>query len=234
MIVADDEALKPRFRSFFGSLGYTIIQYSHPLKALDNLEEIQPDVLVCSASDYPRHWKLLVKHLRDSRERDDAVVILTVNAQFESEEADKAVVLGVKVLYPERLETAEDFRELDSRISRYKTPPERSKVFTWVPDEDERVSFIFRHPTEFRMISGRFIELSPAGGMFRPDDPGDILGLETGRVIESGSMRVGESLLTLKTRIIRNSGALSLVFIDFEGNGFQNLLDAMSLHVAII
>ena len=57
--------------------------------------------------------------------------------------------------------------------------------------------------------------LFAAGGMFRPDDPGDILGLEIGMVSESGSIRVGESLLRLKTQIIRNSGALSLAFIDF-------------------
>ena len=234
LIVADDKALKTRFTSFFNSLGYTIIQYTHPLKALDNLAEINPDVLVCSTSDYPRHWKLIVKQIRDTRDKEDAVVILTVNDAFDPEEADKAAFLGVNLLYPERLETVDDFRDLDSRINRYKTPLERSRVFSWIPGDGDRVSFLFRHPHDFRMISGRSTELSPAGGDFRPDDPGDIMGLDIGTVIEGGSMRAGQSLLSLRARIIRNSGILSIAFIDFAEDGFQSLLDEMSLHVAII
>jgi len=234
MIIAEDEALKSRFTSFFGTLGYRIIQYTHPLKAMDNLEEIRPDVVLCSASDYPRHWKLIVKQLRENRKREESVFVLSVAESFDPEEADKAAFLGVNFLYPERLETVEDFRELDSRISRYKTPPERSRVFTWVPGDEDRVSFIFRHPSEFRMITGRFTELSPAGGVFRPDDPGDLAGLEIGEIIDNGSMRAGQSLLSLKSRIIRNSGTLSLAFIDFADDGFQCLLDEMSLHVSTI
>lgn len=234
LIVAEDKTLKSRFNSFFGKSGYTIVQYTHPLKALDNLEEISPEVLVCSASDYPRHWKLIVKQVRDTRDRDDAVVILTVNNDFDPEEADKAAFLGVNLLYPERLETVDDFRDLDNRISRYKTPPERSRVFSWIPGDEDRVSFIFQHPVDYRMISGRLTELSPAGGVFRPDDPGDILDLEPGDVIGGGSMRAGQSLLSLRARIIRNSGTLSLAFIEFAEDGFQSLLDEMSLHVASI
>ena len=234
LIVAQDRTLKTRFESFFGGLGYKIIQYFHPLKALDNLEEIHPDVVLCASSDFPRHWKLIVKQLRDTRGRDDAVVILTVPDNYDSEEADKAAFLGVNILYPERLETVDDFRTLDSRISRYKTPPDRDRGFTWIPGGGDRISFIFKHPGDFRMISGRFTELTPAGGVFRADDPGDLAGLETGTVIEDGSMRAGHSLLSVKSRIIRNAGTLSLAFIDFAGDGFQNLLDEMSLHVATI
>lgn len=234
MIVAEDPALKTRFNSFFGSLGYSVIQYTHPLKAMDNMAEIEPDVLLCASSDYPRHWKLLVKQLRESRERSDSAVILTVGADFDPEEADKAAFLGVNILYPERLETIEDFRELDARISRYKTPPERSRLFTWVPDEQDRVSLIFRHPGDFRMISGRLTELSPAGGVFRPDDPGDIIGLEVGSVIEGGSLKAGGSLVSLTARIVRNAGTISLSFLEFDEDGFQSLMDEMSLHVASI
>ncbi len=234
MIVAQDKTLKIRFNSFFGTSGYTIVQYTHPLKAMDNLDEIFPDVLICSTSDYPRHWKLIVKQIRDTRDRADAVVILTVDDAFDTEEADKAAFLGVNLLYPERLETVDDFRDLDNRISRYKAPPERSRLFSWVPGDEDRVSFIFRHPLDFRMISGRFTELSPAGGVFRPDDPDDITGLDTGTVIDGGSMRAGQSLLSLRARIIRNSGTLALAFIEFAEDGFRSLMDEMDLHVAIV
>ncbi|MDF1567834.1 MAG: hypothetical protein P1P77_07415 [Spirochaetaceae bacterium] len=234
MLVAEDAALKSRFTSFFGPLGYDVIQYSHPLKAMDNLDEIAPDVVICQTLDYPRHWKLIVKHIRETRERDDAVVILGVDDSFDTDEVNKAAFLGVNLLYPERLETIEDFRELDDRISRYKAPPKRSHAFTWIPGEEERISFIFLHPVEFRMISGRLTELSPAGGIFRPDDPGDIAGIDIGALIDGGSLRAGESLLSIKARVIRNSGTLSLAFVEFADDGFQNLIDEMSLRVASI
>ncbi len=234
LILADDKSLKTRFSSYFGKLGYSVIQYTHPLKTMDNMDEISPDVFVCSAVDFPRHWKLLVKQIRDTRDREEAAVILCVDKDFESEEADKAAFLGVNMLYPGRLETLDDFKELDQRICRYKTPPMRFRGSSWIPDKEERISFIFSHPVDSRMICGRFTELSAAGGVFRPDEPSDISDLVPGTLIEGGSMRAGDSLISLRGRIIRNSGVLSLAFIDFSENGFQNLLDEMSLHVAIV
>jgi len=234
LILADDRSLKTRFRSYFGKMGYSVIQYTHPLKIMDNVEEISPDILICNAVDYPRHWKLIVKQIRDSRAREETAIILSVGNDFDPEEADKAAFLGVNFLYPGRLETVDDFKALEQRISRYKTPLMRFKGSSWIPGEDEQVTFIFSHPEDSRMICGRFTELSAAGGVFRPDEPSDISGLNPGTLIEGGSLRAGESLISLRGRIIRNSGTLSLAFIDFSDNGFQNLLDEMSLHVAIV
>jgi len=234
LILADDASIKTRFRSYFGKLGYSVIQYSHPLKIMDNIDEISPDVLVCSAVDYPRHWKLVVKQLRESKDRTETAVILIVDKDFDPEEADKAAFLGVNFLFPGRLETLDDFKELDRKISRYKTPLTRFRGSSWIPGDDDRVTFIFRHPDDFRMICGKFTELSAAGGVFRADDPSDVAGLTPGTLIDGGSLRAGDSLISLRGRIIRNSGSLSLAFIDFADNGFQNLLDEMSLHVAIV
>ena len=234
LILADDMSLKKRFSSYFGRLGYSVIQYTHPLKIMDNLDEISPDVLVCSAVDYPRHWKLIVKQVRETRSREETAIILSVEEQFDAEEADKASFLGVNFLYPGRLETLDDFNELDMRISRYKTPPMRFRGSSWIPGDEDRISFLFRHPEDFCMISGRFTELSAAGGVFRPDDPADIAGLKPGTMIDGGSMRAGDSLISLRSRVIRNSGTLSLAFIDFAENGFQNLLNELSLHVSVV
>jgi len=55
MLVAEERFLKNRFNSFFRTRGYQGLQYSNPLKAMDNLEELSPDVLLCSATDFPRH-----------------------------------------------------------------------------------------------------------------------------------------------------------------------------------
>ncbi|MCK5734816.1 MAG: PilZ domain-containing protein, partial [Spirochaetaceae bacterium] len=87
LILAEDKSLKKRFSSFFGKLGYSIIQYTHPLKTMDNLDEISPDILICNATDYPRHWKLIVKQIRDNSERNETAVILSIEDEFDPEEA---------------------------------------------------------------------------------------------------------------------------------------------------
>jgi len=235
MIVAADRALKGRFNAFFGALGYTSVQYTHPLKAIDNIEDLSPDVLICAAVDYPRHWKLIVKQLRDTREYSEAVIILNVDDHFDTDEVDKAAFLRVNAICPNKMESIEDLRRLDHLIRRYKTPLEHPDIHnTWIPSDADRVSFMINHPLNFHIVSGRLIELSPAGGIFRPDEPGDIADLEPGMLIESASMRVGDSLLDLRARIISNADSLSLAFIEFADDGFMNLLHEVNRRLAAV
>ncbi|MFW5802131.1 MAG: hypothetical protein ACOCVC_08850, partial [Spirochaeta sp.] len=44
---------------------YHILHYGDPLKAMDNLQELKPNILIVSAHDFPRHWKPLHVLLRD-------------------------------------------------------------------------------------------------------------------------------------------------------------------------
>ena len=73
-----------------------VIAYNHPLKALDNLDEVNPDILICDAADYPRHWKLLVQHLRERNPQSQ--ILLTVPPTFSEQETEKATFLGVRAL----------------------------------------------------------------------------------------------------------------------------------------
>jgi hypothetical protein len=37
--------------------GIALLQYQHPLKAIDNIDEVKPGLLIWSFNDFPRHWK---------------------------------------------------------------------------------------------------------------------------------------------------------------------------------
>lgn len=50
--------------SFFSKKGYSTIIYKWLIKAMDNLEEIKPNVIIISADEYPRHWKTLVQFMQ--------------------------------------------------------------------------------------------------------------------------------------------------------------------------
>lgn len=231
LIIANDKDLKARFHKYFGHIGYSVVQYINPLKAMDNLDEIKPDVLICNASDYPRHWKIIVKEIRENRSRNDVVAVLLIAGDFDSGEADKAATLGVNILFPNTLETIEDFEGLNNRISRYKSPPELYKQSSWFPEEENPVSFTFCHPEDFRMIAGYFVELLATGGVFRPNEPGEIADLETGTIIEACSMKIGSLLISLQVRITGNTGTLSMEFIDFERDGSEVFLNEVHRHI---
>lgn len=226
--VAEDKKIKDSLSQFFNKYGYSIIHYTHPLKALDNIDEISPDIFICSSSDFPRHWKLMVKQIREKWDRNKSVIVLTETEEMESEEADKAAFLGVNILFPWKPDNKKSIEDLMIRIRRYKNTQGSSGLFTWKPAEDEKVLFIFQHPLYYHFVSGKLLELSPAGGIFQPDDKYGLEDLDPGTIIEGGSMKAGSSLISIKARIISNTGNLVLAFLDFDGNGFQDLLRMMN------
>lgn len=63
VICEDNEKLKNIY-PLLQTKGYDLIVYKWFLKALDNLEEIKPDMVILSAKDFPRQWKTLVGFLQ--------------------------------------------------------------------------------------------------------------------------------------------------------------------------
>jgi hypothetical protein len=47
--------------SYVEPLGFNLIRYRHVIKAMDNVDEIDPTGIIISARDFPRHWKVLVQ-----------------------------------------------------------------------------------------------------------------------------------------------------------------------------
>jgi len=73
--------------------------YRWLLKALDNIEEIRPDIVVVNASDYPRHWKTLTQFIKSGIAGKIPDVILYVPKSFSETEKMKAQKLGIKGIF---------------------------------------------------------------------------------------------------------------------------------------
>jgi CheY-like chemotaxis protein len=96
LIVAESSATVDTLQTIFRSeTGYETFAYSILLKALDNIEEIRPDIVVLSAADFPRHWKLFVRYLRSPLFQPIPSILLLTDKKFDDEEQQKADVLGV-------------------------------------------------------------------------------------------------------------------------------------------
>ena len=75
--------------------GFDLIHYRWIIKALDNIEEIQPDVIVLSAAEYPRHWKTLAGFVQSGIGGNDVKMYLYDTEPLSEEDSKKAEDLGI-------------------------------------------------------------------------------------------------------------------------------------------
>ena len=64
LIINEDTFVTEELSSILKEKNIEIINYSWLLKAMDNIEEIQPDIIITNASEYPRHWKIVSQLLK--------------------------------------------------------------------------------------------------------------------------------------------------------------------------
>ena len=57
LIITEDSIISSKIKAIAEGYGLDTIIYKWFLKALDNIEEIQPDVIILNSSEYPRLWK---------------------------------------------------------------------------------------------------------------------------------------------------------------------------------
>lgn len=88
--------------------GFDLIHYRWIIKALDNIEEIQPDVIVLSAGEYPRHWKTLAGFVQSGIGGNNVKVFLYEATPLSQEDTKKAEDLGV-------LSFADDFEKNEEK-----------------------------------------------------------------------------------------------------------------------
>lgn len=64
LIITEDVQVSKPLNDFFKKNGIDTIIYKWLLKALDNIEEIQPDLIIINSVEYPRLWKTLVQYVK--------------------------------------------------------------------------------------------------------------------------------------------------------------------------
>ncbi|QTQ16196.1 hypothetical protein [Treponema parvum] len=96
LIIADDPIAVERFSAVFKTAGYDVIVYRWLVKAIDNIEEISPHIILVSAVEYPRHWKTVTQYAKSGISATAPQVILYTGKDFSEEEQKKASQLGVR------------------------------------------------------------------------------------------------------------------------------------------
>jgi len=186
LIVAENDNLKETLYGYTEIHGGSIIHYRHPLKCMDNYDEIEPDVVIFNAPDFPRHWKLAIQSLRENWDRKRALFILIIDKNFPAEEADKAAYLGINALVTREDLERNGFSRLSGLVCRYSMAPERSDgpVFRRV---NEPYPLMFMNPENLQFISGVVERELMNRVLFFPSEPTAIAGIEPGALIRNCS-----------------------------------------------
>jgi hypothetical protein len=227
LLIVENDRVADIVRFYLKPLGFEAVRYRNPVKALDNLDELEPDAVVMSACDFPRHWKILVQAVRSTKSKDACVIVLLKGAIFPFEEAAKAVFLGVNGVVRDDLDDKHEQANFQRLLKRYISVEESRIAERLSPSAWDRLDFMFAHPKTLVPVAGRLETVSAIGISFAPDSPSVVADLETGDTIDDCSLRVGDRILTLSCLIVRADRVLGLSISrieDEERQYFENYL----------
>ena len=206
IIISDDEELIGKVDSALASLSYDTIIYRWLLKALDNIEEIRPDIVVVSASDYPRHWKTLTQFIKSGIAGKIPDVILYVPKSFSETEKMKAQKLGIKGIFDSCDEDGMSFFRSIVNSPTGALSPDSENTETDAVQNTEAASMsetvsteglalgkigtaVFTHPKTGAFVTGTIRDLSDGNAEFTADIPSFARGISPGDRIEELSLR---------------------------------------------
>ena len=230
LLISESEELQQRVTQEFRPHQVEIIQYWSPLKGMDNLDEVAPDVVLFSAVDFPRHWKIFVAFLRSTYSRDRMVFVLLSGEDFDADEASKAQHLGVNAVIDARLEDRTELNRLRDIITRYKRLDESRNTYRHVPDDLDDIDFLFSHPVNLALIPGTVEDVSDTGLRFVPERADLAADLAAGTKLNACSLRVGEELMAVDCTVVRNTDSLGLNFEDLEESTRERISSYLADH----
>ena len=214
LIVSDRDETKKQVSLHFKPQGSEIMQYWNPIKAMDNLDEIEPDLILFSAQDFPRHWKPMLVFLREHYSREECIFVLLRPDEFAVEEASKAQHLGANGIIGEDVSDPADLARLRELVSRHKAIDDARQSRRLIPGPADRVAYMFSRPSDLRLVTGTVIDISVGGLKFKPHDKSLMQDLKIHHIIRSSSLRIGDTILSLPARIVSVGLAVSVEFLD--------------------
>jgi DNA-binding response OmpR family regulator len=225
LLVSDRNEQRQALEKHFANRGTEIMHYVHPIKAMDNLDEIDPDVVLFSAADFPRHWKPFLVFLRDLRGRDSAVFVLLKEGDFPVEEASKAEHLEVNAILGSDFSDEQVMERLGTIISRYHSFHETRGAKRFIPGSTDNIEFLFANPYTLRLVRGSVSDISVSGLRFLPSDPEEVKTLESGTHLPITSLRLGKDILALEAHIVRVTNNVGVQFVRLSTEAEQKIAE---------
>jgi len=244
LVLGSDKTYNTLVKSF-KPLGFDLIRYRHVQKAMDNIEEVDPQGIIVSAKDFPRHWKPLVSFVRSGRSKDVCPIVLLEGDSFPEEESNKARALEVNGLVPESLDDPAEMEKIQALLSQTAGDKQTTKdkpktegkqqtdtkqqaekasglkaaglkaAASAILDSPGRFGFVFSNPEDEKIITGTVKTVSSTGFSFEPDNPDLAENLSPNTELANCSFRAGEDILSPSCTLLETGKTISLEFLSF-------------------
>jgi len=221
-------------------LGFEMIRYRQVLKAMDNIDEINPSAIVVSARDFPRHWKFLVQFVRTERANEICPIVILKGGNFSTEETTSAYFLGVSGVIDDSLNSPAEISRLKNILSHCApngAAPNGAAPNGAAPLEEKRKHRRFHaepwhracilavNRREKSLVAGDVENISSGGLAFVPANGAAPIGdASLNDQFNECSLRLGDSILSPVCRLVRAGEKPALEFASFP-EGEQRIFE---------
>jgi hypothetical protein len=195
-------------------LGFEFIRYRHVIKAMDNVDEVDPAGIIISANDFPRHWKALVQFVRAERSKEACPIVVLKGQDFPLEESSQAFFIGVSGLVDETLGNA-DLERLQTIISRYIPVEDRRRARRFFVEDRKNFCFLASNPLDKVLIPGDIKTISFTGFSFLPVYSALMKDITLSMELPDCSLRAGDRILSPICRLVRSGRIIAMEFVSF-------------------
>jgi hypothetical protein len=210
MVIASDETSK-LLSLYIKPLGFNLIRYRYVLKAMDNLDEIEPDAVIMSARDFPRHWQILLQFVRCTFPLTPLPFVVLRSACFPFEDAVRAFYLGATPL-DEQLSRPADI-EILRRVVLNEEP---KRISIMERNNKKRFSLMLVNPLTGIMVAGEVKGISDEYVSFLPAI--SLSEVPPNTELPECSLRAGEWVLSPRCLLTRQGREVVLRFLSFPGD----------------
>ena len=205
-------------------LGFTLEHHADPISVIEHIDEMDPQAILFNTADFPRHWKALLKMVREKKAREDLIFLLVAPEGFEMEDAAKAAHLGANGILKENLSDKHELYRIEEIIRRYRSVQDKRSFTRLVPQESDQIGMAFTHPRRLSLVMGRIREISIQGSSFLPANTSVVADLSVGSELKDCSLKVDNQIILVSCKVTRNREELGLQFLTFEEGGHHALL----------
>jgi hypothetical protein len=218
MMVLGAEDVYAKLNEILKPLMIETIVYRHIQKAMDNVEEVAPGVIIIDAGAFPRHWKTFVQFIRDTGREKQCPVILIKGKSFSQTEKNKAVFLGVDAVVSETLSCPGEIAGIQSIINAVIPDDEHKLKIINDTDDSGRFGLLVTHPITGALLSGEIKTVSEEGIIFYPDRSSLAETIPLYTDLRACSFRAGDTILSPVLRLVKRDTSLYFAFASFPGS----------------
>ncbi|MGL1894669.1 MAG: hypothetical protein OCD02_23815 [Spirochaetaceae bacterium] len=216
LLYLSKEIFSNKHRSLFKSLGIETVHYKNPLKAIDNLHEIEPNILYLCKDDFPRLWKIVLSGVRDIFSNEETIFIL--EGKLNEDETKAFDFLKGSLLISE----LEPKAIKEAILGKF---PVSSNTDSYYPTSGE-IGLGFINPDDYAFINGQISLLTNSELNFTPENIEDLNNLAVGTIIKEASLSYGDLVVTLQIEI-KNINSEIIFLLKDNSDEYQKLVSKL-------